>query len=166
MLDYTADLEQRGRCSVAVCRECLDKSANAFSAIFERQGRMCYDVDSFIIVPAVSCYRRIHMKKTRLPSDKVHNDPQSLQKAEDTEFWIKVVSSLIVMAVIVILVAAGKFAVKQINKYIAEESVSDQKIDTEIKMDFDTDTIITEEELKELNESLDAMRENFAESNS
>ncbi len=105
------------------------------------------------------------MKKTDVSSDKRHSDPKLLQKAENAEFWINVVSSVIVMAAIVLLVAAGKFAVKQVTKHFAEESASNQEIDTEIKMDFDADTIITEEELNELNESLDEVRKNFAESN-
>ncbi len=105
------------------------------------------------------------MKKTDLPSDDMPNDPELLQKAEDVEFRIKVISSIIVMIVIIIIVIAGKFVVKQINSHSNEETVPIEKLEPEITTDFDTDTIITEDELKELNESLDDILKNFTESN-
>ncbi len=105
------------------------------------------------------------MKKTDLPNDDMCNDPELLQKAEDAEFRIKVISSIIVMIAIIIIVIAGKFVVKQVSRLFNEESVPVEELNPEIKMDLDTDTIITEDELKELNESLDDILEDFTESN-
>ncbi len=106
------------------------------------------------------------MKKTNLPSDDIHNDPELLKKAEDTEFWIKVISSVIVMAAVVVIVIAGKFVVKKVSGHFHKEAVPIEELDPEIQMDFDTDTIITQDELNELTESLDDMVKDFAESNS
>lgn len=104
------------------------------------------------------------MKKANLPSDDTNNDPELLQKAEDTEFRVKVISSIIVMVAIVIIVIAGKFIVKQVSNHFEKEPVPIEKLDPEITVDFDTDAIITEDELNELNKSLDDILEDLTES--
>ncbi len=105
------------------------------------------------------------MKEKNFPSDDMSNDPELLQKAEDAEFRIKVISSVIVMIAIVLIVIAGKFVVKQISNHSNEETVPIEKLEPEISTDFDTDTILTEDERKELNESLDDILKNFTENN-
>ncbi len=104
------------------------------------------------------------MKKTNLSNDDVYSNPELHQKAEDAEFRIKIISSIIVMLAIVIIVIAGKFVVKQVSEQFNEKSAPIEQPVPEIKMDFDADSIITEDELNELNESLDDILEDFTES--
>lgn len=51
--------------------------------------------------------------KNNLPSHDIHNNPELLKKAKDTEFWIRVISSVIVMDAVAIIVIAEKFVVKK-----------------------------------------------------
>lgn len=106
------------------------------------------------------------MKKTKLPGEEPPGEEKLFQKAEDTEFWIQVISTLLVMALVVLAAAVGKFAVKQVSRHFDEKAASSEKLEAEIQMDFDADAIITEEELNELKESLDETLAAFTESSS
>ena len=88
-------------------------------------------------------------------------DEDFINAADDRDFRIKLVSTLIAMLIMVGLLFAGKAVIQHVKEYIDEKNSPIDDPKTHLELELESNSILTDEELDQLEDELNELNENL-----